>query len=192
MIRINLLQAHEMERRLEVRRQLRVAFLVMLVAVGIGVWFSYAQVQTRQARERELRLLEAEIESLKQVIAEVEAFEARKAELQRKLTAIKSVQTSQRSPAPYLDEVSRRLPEQIWLESLQENNSIMTIKGKSLNGNPGVADFMKSLERSPLFGAPGLIESVAATVLNRRVISFTVTVPIVDPQQERDKAPATS
>lgn len=192
MIRINLLQVHEVKRRLEVRRQMQVAALVVLLAIGGGAWLSYQQEQTRQMRERELQLLEAEIASLKKVIAEVREFESRKALLQRKLDAIKTIKASQRFPAPYLDEISRRLPEQIWLESLKESNSIMTIKGKSLNGNPGVADFMKSIERSPLFGAPGLIESIAETLHERRVISFTVTVPMINPKQERQKEQATS
>jgi type IV pilus assembly protein PilN len=192
MIRINLLQVHEVKRRLEVRRQMQVAALVVLLAIGGGVWLSYQQEQTRQMRERELQLLETEIASLKKVIAEVREFESRKALLQRKLDAIKTIKASQRFPAPYLDEISRRLPEQIWLESLKESNSIMTIKGKSLNGNPGVADFMKSIERSPLFGAPGLIESIAETLHERRVISFTVTVPMINPKQERQKEQATS
>jgi Tfp pilus assembly protein PilN len=192
MIRINLLQVQEVKRRLEVRRQMQVAVLVVLLAIGLGAWLSYNQGQTRRMRERELQLVEAEIASLKQVIAEVREFESRKALLQRKLDAIKTIKANQRLPAPYLDEISRRLPKQIWLESLKENNSIMTIKGKSLNGNPGVADFMKSIERSPLFGAPGLIESIAETVQNRRVISFTVTVPMLNPKQEREKEQATS
>jgi hypothetical protein len=48
-----------------------------------------------------------------------------------------------------------------------------------LNGNPGVADFMKNIERSPFFGTAGLVESKSEMLLNRPVMTFTITVPVV-------------
>jgi type IV pilus assembly protein PilN len=188
MIRINLLQVREVKHRLELRSQIRVACMLLVMAVGLGVWVLYTQGQTRQARERELQQLEAEIKSLEKIIQEVQQFEERRAFLQRELGAIKGLRASQRFPAPYLDEISRRLPDQVWLVALKESGSSVRISGKSLNGNPGVADFMKNIERSPLFGTAGLIESKSETLQDRSVMSFTIAVPIIAPEKE----PATS
>jgi Tfp pilus assembly protein PilN len=71
------------------------------------------------------------------------------------------------------------LPEQVWLEAIQETGPTLKITGKSLNGNPGVADFMKNIERSPFFGTAGLVESKSEMLLNRPVMTFTITVPVV-------------
>ncbi len=185
MIRINLLQAREVRQRLELRRQIQVACVLLVLGLGLGGWIFYHQGQTRQARERELRQIEAELKSLEKILEEVKAFEEQTALLQRKLDAIEAIKASQRFPAPYLDEISRRLPEQVWLVALQETGNTMKISGKSLNGNPGVADFMKNIERSPLFGTAGLIESVSETIRDRQVMSFTITVPIIIPKKPR-------
>jgi Tfp pilus assembly protein PilN len=188
MIRINLLLVREVERRLELRRQIQVACVLVVMALGLGVWVFYTQGQTRQARERELQQLEAELKSLEKIIKEVRQFKKQSALLQRKIEAIETIKANQRVPAPYLDEISRRLPDQVWLVAIRETGTNMRISGKSLNGNPGVADFMKSIERSPLFGTAGLIEAKSETIQDRQVMAFTIVVPLISPK----KAQATS
>jgi type IV pilus assembly protein PilN len=185
MIRINLLLVREVKRRLELRRQVQVACLLLIVALGFGAWGFYTQGQTRKARERELRQIEAELKSLEKIIKEVKQFESKTALLQRKIEAVEDIKSNRTLPAPYLDELSRRLPEQVWLVAVQENGTSMKISGKSLNGNPGVADFMKNIELSPLFGTAGLIESKSEKVQDRQVMSFTITVPILKPKKEQ-------
>jgi type IV pilus assembly protein PilN len=185
MIRINLIQVREVKRRLGLRRQMQVASVLLIAAIGLGGWLFYAQGQTRRARQYELRDIEAELKSLEKIIEEVAWFEEQTKLLQRKIESIQALKTNQRIPAPYLEEISRRLPEQVWLEALQETGATVRIRGKSLNGNPGVADFMKSIEQSPLFGTAGLIESISETIQDRTVMSFTITVPMIMPKKEQ-------
>lgn len=185
MIRINLLLVREVKRRLELRRQIQVACVFLVLTVGAGVWGFYQQGQIRRARQDKLVQLEKELKSLEKILKEVADFKEQSALLQRKIKAIEAIKTSQRVPAPYLDEISRRLPEQVWLVGLQETGTGMKISGKSLNGNPGVADFMKNIERSPLFGTAGLIEAKAEVIRDRQVMSFTITVPLILPKKEQ-------
>jgi type IV pilus assembly protein PilN len=188
MIRINLLLVREVKRRLELRQQLQVACLLLIVAVGFGGWLFYTQAQTRAARAHELEQLKAELKSLEKVIKEVEQFQKQTALLEKKIGVVGDLKANQRLPAPLLDEISRRLPEQVWLEAIQDAGTSVKISGKSLNGNPGVADFMKNIEGSPFFGTAGLVESKSETFREQQVMSFTITVPIIMPQ----KKPATS
>jgi Tfp pilus assembly protein PilN len=185
MIRINLIQVREVKRRLGMRRQMQVACVLLIAALGVGGWVFYTQGQARRAREYELRDIEAELKSLEKIIEEVAQFEEQTALLQRQLESIQTLKINQRIPAPYLEEISRRLPEQVWLEALQETSATVKIRGKSLNGNPGVADFMKSIEQSPLFGTAGLIESRSEIIQDRTVMSFTITVPMILPKKEQ-------
>lgn len=179
MIRINLLFVPEVRRRLELQSQLRVACGVLILAVCSCVWLFFTQMQTHGARVRELAQVEADIKALQPIVNEVEEFQKQARLLQRKVDVISGLKTTQRYPAPLLDEISRRLPEQVWLEALQEVGASVKISGKSLNGNPGVADFMKNIERSPYFGTAGLVESKSEPLLDRQVMSFTITVPIL-------------
>jgi Tfp pilus assembly protein PilN len=188
MIRINLLSVRAVKRRGALQLQLQVAAAALVLAIGAGGWLWYALGQTRQARARELEQLQAELKSLEKIVKEVEQFQKQAALLEKKVGVISNLKASQRLPAPWLDEISRHLPEQVWLEAIQENNNGLQIRGKSLNGNPAVADFMNNIERSPFFGVAGLVESRSETFQDRQVMSFTITVPIATPQ----KKPATS
>ena len=179
MIRINLLLVREVKQRLELRRQLQVACALLIIAVGIGGWVFYEQGRTRAARVHELDRLQAELKALEKIVKEVEQFQKQVRVLEKQIEVIGNLKTGQRLPAPLLDEISRRLPEQVWLEAIQETGPTLKITGKSLNGNPGVADFMKNIERSPFFGTAGLVESKSEMLLNRPVMSFTITVPVV-------------
>ncbi|MFQ5872749.1 MAG: PilN domain-containing protein [Dehalococcoidia bacterium] len=183
MIRINLLLVREVKRRLELQRQIQVACVLLVLTVAAGVWGFYQQGQIHRAREDKLGQLEKELKSLEKILKEVEDFKEQSALLRRKIEAIEAIKTSQRVPAPYLNEISRRLPEQVWLVGLQETGAGMKISGKSLNGNPGVADFMKNIERSPLFGTAGLVESRSEAIQDRQVMSFTITVPLIMPKK---------
>ena len=185
MIRINLLLVREVKRRLELRRQLQVACALLVVAVGVCGWSFYTQGQTRRTHKLTLIQIEAELKRLEKVIKEVDQFKKQSALLKRKIEAIEAIRVNRRFPAPYLDEVSRKLPEQVWIETIQESGGNLKISGKSLNGNPGVADFMKNIERSSLFGTAGLIESKSETMQDRQVMSFTITVPLVVPKKEQ-------
>jgi type IV pilus assembly protein PilN len=178
MIRINLLLVREVKQRRELRLQLQLACVLLLLAVGVGLWLFYEQGRTRDARVRELEQLQAELKALEKIVKEVEQFQKQTRILEKKVEVIGDLKKNQRVPAPLLDEISRRLPEQIWLEVIQETGPSWKISGKSLNGNPGVADFMKNIERSPFFGTAGLIESKSETLQNRPVMSFTITVPL--------------
>ena len=186
MIRINLLLVREVKRRIELRRQIQVACVVLILALLGGAWTFYTQGQTRRARQARLLDIERELKSLEKILKEVKQFEERTALLQRKIDTIGDIKKNRRLPAPYLDELSRRLPDQIWLVAVQEEGgNRIKISGRSLNGNPGVADFMKNIERSPLFGTAGLIESKSETVRDRSVMSFTITVPLLTPKKEQ-------
>jgi type IV pilus assembly protein PilN len=188
MIRINLLPVREVKRRVALRRQLQTAVALLVVAVGCGAWVFYTQGQTRQARVRELEQLQAELQSLEKIVKEVEQFQKQAELLDKKAEVINNLKTSRRLPAGWLDDISQRLPEQVWLESIQESGTGLQIRGKSLNGNPGVADFMKNIELSPFFGTAGLVESKSENVQDRQVMTFTITVPIATLQ----KKPTTS
>lgn len=184
MIRINLLLVREVKQRLELRRQLQVVCGLLIITLGLGAWLFYEQARTRTARVFELDRLHAELKALEKIVKEVEQFQKQVRILEKKIDVIQDLKGGQRLPAPLLDEISRRLPEQVWLEAIQETGPTLKISGKSLNGNPGVADFMKNIERSPFFGTAGLVESKSETFLNRPVMSFTITVPIAPKKKQ--------
>jgi Tfp pilus assembly protein PilN len=133
----------------------------------------------------ELGRIEAEIASLEEIVKEVEAFKAKRTQLQKQIEVVDGLKENQRRPAPVLDALSRSLPDQVWIVSMQEKDKDLRITGKSLNGNVGIAAFMDNMGSSPWFGTAELIESKTEMFLDRSVVSFTLTVPIQKPKSEQ-------
>src|SRR5574341_1290865 len=147
MIRINLLPAREARRRLALLRQLFVAVVVVAAAIGGGIWGYMAQNSNLETHRQELASLEEEIKHLEEVIKEVKQFETKQAALDKKVGAIEDIKITQRRPARMLADISRSLPEQMWLVSIKETATGIQISGKSFD-HVGIAAFMENLERA--------------------------------------------
>jgi Tfp pilus assembly protein PilN len=185
MIRINLLQDQGHKNSRDLKQQIAVACVLLIATVAFCGWTSFELTRKLNAKQSELRRVEAQLKELDKIVKEVEEFEAQVDLVQRKIDAVHMAKSAQRVPARYLDEISLRLPEQVWLVALQESGLRMRISGKSLNGDPGVADFMTNIGQSPLFGTASLVESKAETIDDHQVKSFTITVPLVALEKEQ-------
>lgn len=173
MIRINLLPAREARRRVELRHQIQVAVVVVVAAIGGGIWGYMAQNSNLQEHQRELAGIQDEIKRLEVIVKEVQKFETRQALLQKKVGAIEDIKTKQRRPAHVLADISRSLPDQVWLVSIKDTGTGTQISGRSFD-NVGIAAFMENLERSSSFGNVELIESRSELLQGRQVVVFTV------------------
>lgn len=178
MIRINLLPAREARRRVELRRQVQVAMVTVLAAVGGGVWGYTIQNSDLVVRQQELARIEEQVKRLEEVSKEVQKFETKKAQLDKKVGAIEDIKIKQRRPARVLDDISRSLPDQLWLVSIKDAGGSLQISGKSFD-NVGIAAFMENLERSQSFGSVELVESKAELLQGRQVVAFTVVAHTV-------------
>lgn len=185
MIRINLFPAREARRRIILRNQLQVAVLLLLVlGVGLG-WIAMHQGQQWADLAKQPEGIESEIVSLESLVKEVEAFQVRKEQLKKQIEVVTGLKQNQRRPALVLDALSQSLPEEVWLIKVQEQGSGVTISGKSLNGNVGIAALMENMGRSPWLGTAELVESKSEIFRDRPVVSFTLTVPIIMPQAKQ-------
>ena len=173
MIRINLLPAREARRRVELRQQLEVAAFAVVVTIGGGVWGYTTQNNDLGARQQELAGIEEEVKRLEEVSKVVQKFETRKAQLDKKVGAIEDIKVKQHRPARVLDDISRSLPDKMWLVSIKDASGSLQISGKSFD-NVSIAAFMENLERSPSFGSVELVESKAELLQGRQVVAFTV------------------
>jgi len=178
MIRINLLPAREARRRVELRRQLHIAVIVVLAVIGGGVWGYIAQNNSIEAHRQELARIQAEIKRLEAVVKEVQKFEARKALLNKKVEALEDIKITQHRPARVLADISRSLPDQMWLVSIKDIGTGIQISGRSFD-NVGIAAFMENLERAPSFQNVELVESRSELLQGRQVVAFTVMVRLI-------------
>jgi type IV pilus assembly protein PilN len=177
MIRINLLPAREARRRVELRHQLQVAIVAVLVVGGGAVWAYTTQNSELALRQQELATVEEEIKRLEEIIKEVQKFETKKALMEKKVGAIEDLKLKQSRPARWLEEISRGLPDQMWIISVKDAGGALQVSGKSFD-NVAIAAFMENLERSPSFGSVELVESKSELLQGRQVVAFTIVARI--------------
>lgn len=173
MIHINLLPVREIRRQALLRRQLYCfAAAVGVVLIGVGaVWWADSQAIGRL--EAEKAHLNAELAGLKPIVDEVATLEKRETLLHARLETIKRLRQNQRGPVHVLDTLERTLPEQAWLEAIEENAGIYRVVGYALT-NFTVAHLLRNLQQSPGFIGVDLISSEQTVIANREIKKFII------------------
>jgi type IV pilus assembly protein PilN len=136
MIRINLLggERKKATRALAFGASERLTALCSLIlvaaAVGIGWWY-WSLSQASAQVDAEIATAEQEAARLRSMMAEVQAFETQRARIQERVALIEELRSEQGLPVQLLDHVSRSLPEMLWLTSLTQDATQVTIVGNS-------------------------------------------------------------
>src|SRR5262245_39188883 len=131
MMRSNLLPARAARRRVELRRQLQVAIAVVLVASGTAIWGYVAQQGSLEAQAQAVARIQQEVKRLEALLQEVQKSETTKAILDKKVGALEEIKTAQRRPARWLADISRSLPDHMWLVSIKDTSAGVQISGRS-------------------------------------------------------------
>jgi len=126
--------------------------IVGVAFVGIQYW---SLSSTLAGIKKELAENQREYERLKPIIAEVEAFKKKNAELKHKIDVIEQLKANQNGPVRVMDEVSKALPDLLWLTNLDLGGGNINLRGQALDEN-AVANFIANLAASPFFGEPTL------------------------------------
>ena len=199
MIHINLLGVERPKSRkaaaFDRARQLTLASSLILAATGAGIgWWYWSIAQTSAQLDADIEEAQRESTRLRAVLAEVERFETRRAQLQERVALIEQLRGGQSVPVQLLDHVSRSLPDMLWLTSFEQVGEAVTIQGLSTS-LIGLSDFVGNLAGTPLLLKP--IEIVDSQVEpakdpgaqpSAELIRFTVKAQLAPSGQPR--APA--
>jgi type IV pilus assembly protein PilN len=166
-IRINLLAGERKAAKKKVvfdaTHQLTAICAGIMLLGGAAIGWRYWVVQADSARiDQELAAAQQETTRLHSVIAQVQQFEQRKAQLQQRVTLIEQLRREQTGPVHMLDQISGSLPPTLWLTEMKQTatpNEVL-IDGRSLSLT-GLSDFVANLEQSGYFQRS--IEIVSST-----------------------------
>ena len=131
--------------------------LVFIAGIGAGV--AYLAIMglhlynTKNRLNDEIVRARQEAERLKSIIEEVKGYEEKKASLEAKINLINDLKTNQKGPVRLMDEVSKALPDLVWLTFLEVSGNQITMRGRTLSPN-AVATYLENLKRSPFFAEP--------------------------------------
>lgn len=151
MIRINLLPFRVARKKENIRRQISVFFLLILLT--IVALFYYTQVVNKQivSVKEKTENVNQQITKYKEKATRVKTIKKDLELLKEKLEIVKSLQTQRDKQLVLFDTMTDLIvPGRMWLESLKIDDQSVTIKGIAFD-NPTIADFMEKLEQSFLF-----------------------------------------
>ncbi len=187
MIRINLLAVERERTRRRglippAQRVTILASLILLATVlGIGWWYWSLRQQSTQVDD-DMRKAEIDMQQLRSVLTQVRQFEASKAALQQRVSLIEQLRRGQSAAVHVVDEISKAVPEYLWLTEVVQRGENLTIVGMTTS-HTGVSDFMGTLAASPWFRNVDLIESVEdATQKAAVVVKFSIKAKILNPE----------
>jgi type IV pilus assembly protein PilN len=174
LIRINLLtvdrERGKRKATFQIGKALNIACILILVAAAlvVGWWFSSLQRSSADL-DRQIADAESETQRLQSVIQQVTQFEGRRAQLQQRVSLIEELRKGQTGPVHLLDEISKSIPESMWLTDLKQTATDITLDGRCTSLN-ALSDFVSSLEASNLFERP-------VEIIDSRVEAATATMP---------------
>jgi type IV pilus assembly protein PilN len=129
--------------------------------LGAGGWYWWVNSKLKQKNE-EVAAAEREVAELQQVIKEVEEYKAKKADLERKIDVINGLKANQRGPVQIMDQISKALPELLWLNNMEVSAAAIDLQGTAFNMS-AVANFIDNLDKVEEFAEPILIDASQQT-----------------------------
>ena len=158
MIRINLLGGERQVKKktfvFDSGRQTMVACILLLAlsAGGIGYWFWTLRQASIQV-DQDIADATREQARLQSILRDVTAFDQQRDELQQRVVLIEQLRGGQSIPVQLLDEVSKSLPDRLWLSDLTQTGTEFTIGGMT-DSLTAVSDFVANLEGTRWFKKP--------------------------------------
>jgi type IV pilus assembly protein PilN len=151
------------------------AGILILGFLVAGGWW-WARARDLEKWRQENRKADAILVQLEEVRKKAEEYKHQKAVLERKINLITTLKKNQAVPVHIVDQVSKNLPDFLWLDSMTANRNQINIGGKATTYN-SVSNFYNNLNASGYFSdvVMGRVAEVADGV------QFSLTCTFVPP-----------
>jgi Tfp pilus assembly protein PilN len=137
-------------------------------------WYESAKIRDLDSRIIVAEKRQKELQAIK---IQVDALEAKRATFQKKVDLIERLKAEQTGPVHMLDEISKALPDFVWLTDMNQTGATVKFTGEA-TGLTSVADFIAALQRSGWFPNVDLTSSVEA----KNIITYVLTSTFLNPE----------
>jgi type IV pilus assembly protein PilN len=189
MIRVNLLPHRQLKREAR-QRQFGLMAAFTAIAASAVVFMAYTVINARidSQSERNARL-DAAIVKLDKEIKDIQDLKDQITAMLERKQVVENLQTNRSEAVVVFDELSRQLPEGMYLKSIKQVGDVITLEGVA-DTNARVATLVRNYNDSKWLESPGLVEIKSVTANGQKQNVFTLTVKLKAPQTE-DEADAT-
>jgi type IV pilus assembly protein PilN len=186
MIRVNLLPHRQIKRAAKQREfGLMAAMAAGAACAVVFLGWQFLSAQNNAQLERNSRLEKANTELDKQ-IADIKDLKDQINNVLERKHVVENLQTNRSQAVVILDELTRQLPEGVYLKSIKQAGNLITLDGVA-DTNARVATLVRNLSVSNWMESPNLVVINAATVNGIKQNDFTVTVSLK--AQKAEEAP---
>ncbi|HKR62916.1 MAG TPA: PilN domain-containing protein [Thermoanaerobaculia bacterium] len=139
----------------------------LLLAAGYWLW------EKRELKKRQDVVAERTIQAqkLESIIKEVDDYEKRKDNLQQRIDLINKLKQNQKGPVRIMDQISRDLPDLVWLDSMEINSGKISLAGRGLNPN-AIALFIENIKNDTYFEEPQVGRLTQVSAAPQQVYAF--------------------
>ena len=186
MVRINLLAGTGAppppRGAVDVGQRVTLACSVILVAVVVVIgWRFWSLRQESNQVQQELTAADQEIARLGPVVDQVVLLDAERGRLEQRVGLIQELRRDQSGPVRVLDELSRAMPEGLWLAQLEQDADDIVVEGRTFTLG-ALSDFMANLEGSGYFDPPvEIIDSQLEETEQGEVVRFELRAEFLAP-----------
>jgi type IV pilus assembly protein PilN len=159
------------------------SLIMVLTALGIGWWYWSLKLQSDRIEE-DIVTSQKETARLRTLIQQVQANDSRRAQLQERVALIEELRKGRDLPVRMLDEISRSLPDMLWLTDIKQQANDVTISGRCTSLT-ALSDFVENLKAGGYFKPPEILDSqveassqpVPGGALTRFSVKATIATP---------------
>jgi type IV pilus assembly protein PilN len=174
MIRINLLPFRSNRKKENIRRQLSIFVLSLILAVVAIFGVNFFLGSQIDDLGRRITTTQVELEKYEKINKEIEEIKKKLDNLNKKLAVIRDLEANRYEPVRLLDTLSQVMIEKrMWYTALDMKAELVNISGIAMDDKT-VADFMLRLEGSGLFSAVNLKTLKQVEVQKTTVKSFEI------------------
>ncbi|MFZ2198173.1 MAG: PilN domain-containing protein [Thermodesulfovibrionales bacterium] len=177
MIRVNLLPVKKRKKQKPLPTFMISMVFVTLIAGAILAYLVFFFSGRLAERQATVRNNETKIAELKQKIKDVEDFEKRNADFQKRKEIIEQLGKNKTLPVKILDEINKLLPPGVWLVSMDVAGDNVNLSCTAFT-NTDVVNYVDNLKLSKLFADIYLQESVQAQASGYPIYNFRLTFKV--------------
>ncbi len=182
MIRVNLLP-HRQIKRAARQREFGMISMFTAIAASALVFLGYSYIDSQiQAQTARNARLDTAIASLDKEIADIKDLKDQINIMLERKQVVENLQTNRSQSVVVLDEVSRQLPEGVYLRSIKQVGSAITLEGVA-DTNSRVATLVRNFSTSNWMESPSLVEirSESGTKAKQNIFSLGVNLKTPKP-----------
>lgn len=178
MIEINLLPARVMQKR-------RVWSFVIFIAISSSlviftcIFFFFSIKEEVKSVQMELGRVKERVSEYQPMLKELQELKSKRVKLISRLSVIKDLVVNQLPWPLVLYEISKSLPDNVWLteltKTLQGEEEIIAIQGYSLDKTVAIGRFMENLSKSSLFKEITISDMSKSIIRETEVMDFRVS-----------------